>query len=127
MQYTKTSSKNILQIVPFSQVGIGEFVLEGQPSLQEASTRLVYHPPWQTTASAAQILRPPSGQLWLDRGDWGTTGLRRPRANFALRARNMPHSTDAARAELASPVEKHCGGEVSWSMVDRDHPWALME
>ena len=31
---------------------------------------------------------------------------------------------EAAMEELVSLVKEHCGGEVSWSMVDRDHPWA---
>ena len=36
-------------------------------------------------------------------------------------------AVEAAMAELVSLVREHCGGEVSWSMVDRDHPWAVME
>ena len=31
-----------------------------------------------------------------------------------------------AMEELVSLVQEYCGGEVSWSMVDRDHPWAVM-
>ena len=34
---------------------------------------------------------------------------------------------DAAMEELVSLVKEYCGGEVSWSMVDRDHPWAVKE
>jgi DNA/RNA-binding domain of Phe-tRNA-synthetase-like protein len=34
---------------------------------------------------------------------------------------------EAAMEELVSLVKEHCGGQVSWSTVDRDHPWALME
>jgi len=29
--------------------------------------------------------------------------------------------------ELVSLVREYCGGELSWSMVDPDHPWAVME
>jgi len=29
--------------------------------------------------------------------------------------------------ELVSRVREYCGGEISWSMVDRDSPWAVME
>ena len=36
-------------------------------------------------------------------------------------------AVEAAMEELVSLVREHCGGEVSWSMVDRDHPWAVME
>ena len=34
---------------------------------------------------------------------------------------------DAAMEELVSLVREYNGGEVSWSMVDRDHPWSVME
>jgi len=34
---------------------------------------------------------------------------------------------DAAMEELVSLVKEYNGGDVSWSMVDRDHPWAVME
>jgi DNA/RNA-binding domain of Phe-tRNA-synthetase-like protein len=33
----------------------------------------------------------------------------------------------AAMEELVSLVRQYCGGEVSWSLLDRDHPWAVME
>jgi lysyl-tRNA synthetase class 2 len=33
----------------------------------------------------------------------------------------------AAVEELVSLVREYCGGEVSWSTLDRDHPWAVME
>jgi len=33
----------------------------------------------------------------------------------------------AAMEELVSLVREYCGGEVSWSLLDRDHPWAMME
>jgi len=33
----------------------------------------------------------------------------------------------AAMEELVSLVQEYCGGQVSWSLVDRDHPWAMME
>jgi lysyl-tRNA synthetase class 2 len=36
-------------------------------------------------------------------------------------------AVDAAMEELVSLVREYCGGEVSWSMLDRDHPWAVME
>jgi len=36
-------------------------------------------------------------------------------------------SIDAAMEELVSLVREYNGGEVSWSMVDRDHPWAVKE
>ena len=36
-------------------------------------------------------------------------------------------AVEAAMAELVSLVREHCGGEVSWSLVNRDHPWAVME
>jgi len=29
--------------------------------------------------------------------------------------------------ELVTLVKEHCGGEVTWSMVDRDHRWVVME
>ena len=34
---------------------------------------------------------------------------------------------EAAMEELVSLVREYCGGEVSWSMLDHDHPWAVME
>jgi DNA/RNA-binding domain of Phe-tRNA-synthetase-like protein len=36
-------------------------------------------------------------------------------------------AVEAAMEELVSLVREYCGGEVSWSLVDRDSPWALME
>lgn len=33
-------------------------------------------------------------------------------------------AVEAAIVELVSLVEEHCGGEVSWSVLDRNHPWA---
>jgi len=36
-------------------------------------------------------------------------------------------AVEAAIEELVSLVRGYCGGEVSWSLVDRDHPWAVME
>ena len=36
-------------------------------------------------------------------------------------------AVEAAMEELVSLVREHCGGEVSWSMLDRAHPWAPME
>ena len=36
-------------------------------------------------------------------------------------------AVEAAMEELVSLVREYCGGEVSWSMLDRDHPWAVME
>ena len=33
----------------------------------------------------------------------------------------------AAMEELVSLVREYCGGEVSWSILDRDRPWAVME
>jgi lysyl-tRNA synthetase class 2 len=38
-----------------------------------------------------------------------------------------PTAVEAAMEELVSLVREYCGGEVSWSMLDRDHPWAVME
>ena len=35
-------------------------------------------------------------------------------------------AVEAAMRELVSLVKEHCGGEVSWCLVDRDHPWAVM-
>jgi hypothetical protein len=32
----------------------------------------------------------------------------------------------AAMEELVSLVRHYCGGAISWSMLDRDHPWAVM-
>lgn len=34
-------------------------------------------------------------------------------------------AVEAAMEELVSLVTEYCGGEVSWSMLDRDHPWAV--
>ena len=34
---------------------------------------------------------------------------------------------EAAMEELVSLVREHCEGETSWSILDRDHPWAVME
>jgi hypothetical protein len=28
---------------------------------------------------------------------------------------------------LTFPIKSRCGGEVSWSVVNRDSPWAMME
>ena len=36
-------------------------------------------------------------------------------------------AVEAAMQELVSLVKEHCGGEVSWSLVVRDDPWAEME
>jgi DNA/RNA-binding domain of Phe-tRNA-synthetase-like protein len=36
-------------------------------------------------------------------------------------------SIEAAIEDLVSLVREHCGGEISWSTLDRDHPWAVME
>lgn len=36
-------------------------------------------------------------------------------------------AVEGAMEELVSLVKEYCGGEVSWSTVDRDHPWAVME
>jgi lysyl-tRNA synthetase class 2 len=36
-------------------------------------------------------------------------------------------AVEAATEELVSLVREYCGGEISWSMLDRDHPWAVME
>lgn len=36
-------------------------------------------------------------------------------------------AVEAAMEELVSLAREYCGGEVSWSMLDRDHPWAVME
>jgi len=33
---------------------------------------------------------------------------------------------EGAMEELFSLVREHCGGEVSWSLVGRDHPWAFV-
>jgi DNA/RNA-binding domain of Phe-tRNA-synthetase-like protein len=34
---------------------------------------------------------------------------------------------EAAMEELVSLIREYCGGQVSWSTVDREHPWAVME
>lgn len=34
---------------------------------------------------------------------------------------------EAAMKELVSLVREYCGGQVSWSLLDRDHPWAMTE
>ena len=34
---------------------------------------------------------------------------------------------ESAMEELVLLLREHCGGEVSWSVLDRDHPWAVME
>lgn len=39
----------------------------------------------------------------------------------------MPAAIEAAMEELVSLVSEHCGGEISCSLLDRDHPWAVME
>ena len=51
----------------------------------------------------------------------------------AIRSRPLKASTvvnrpaiQAAMQELVSLVREHCGGEISWSVVDRDHPWAVL-
>jgi len=36
-------------------------------------------------------------------------------------------AVEAAMEELVSLVRHYCGGQVSWSLLDRDHPWAVME
>ena len=36
-------------------------------------------------------------------------------------------AVEPAMQELVSLVKEYCGGDVSWSLVDRDHPWAVME
>ncbi|HUS71269.1 MAG TPA: phenylalanine--tRNA ligase beta subunit-related protein [Anaerolineae bacterium] len=36
-------------------------------------------------------------------------------------------AVEAAMEELVSLVREYCGGEVFWSMLDHDHPWAVME
>jgi DNA/RNA-binding domain of Phe-tRNA-synthetase-like protein len=38
-----------------------------------------------------------------------------------------PSVIQAAMEELVSLVQEYCGGEVSWSLLDRDHPWAMVE
>jgi DNA/RNA-binding domain of Phe-tRNA-synthetase-like protein len=38
-----------------------------------------------------------------------------------------PEAVRATLEELVSLVKEHCGGTISWSMVDRDHPWAATE
>ncbi len=34
---------------------------------------------------------------------------------------------EAATRELVSLVSQYCGGELSWSLLDPDHPWAVSE
>lgn len=36
-------------------------------------------------------------------------------------------AVEAATKELASLVSQYCGGELSWSVLDADRPWALSE
>jgi lysyl-tRNA synthetase class 2 len=36
-------------------------------------------------------------------------------------------AVEGAMEEMVSLVKEHCSGEVSWSMLDRDHPRAMME
>jgi len=36
-------------------------------------------------------------------------------------------AVEGAMEELVSLVKEYCGGDVPWSMVDRDHPWAVKE
>jgi DNA/RNA-binding domain of Phe-tRNA-synthetase-like protein len=39
----------------------------------------------------------------------------------------QPEAVQAAIVELVSLVEEHCGGSLSWSLLDSDHPWATSE
>lgn len=39
----------------------------------------------------------------------------------------MREAVEAAMQELVSLVKEYCGGEVCWSVVDRDHPWAVTQ
>ena len=36
-------------------------------------------------------------------------------------------AVEAAMAELVPLVREYCGGEVSWSILDGDHAWAVKE
>jgi DNA/RNA-binding domain of Phe-tRNA-synthetase-like protein len=36
-------------------------------------------------------------------------------------------AVEAAMEELVSLVREHCGGDISWSLVDGNQPWAVME
>jgi DNA/RNA-binding domain of Phe-tRNA-synthetase-like protein len=36
-------------------------------------------------------------------------------------------AVEAAMEDMVSLVGEYCGGDVSWSMLDRDSPWATME
>ena len=64
--------------------------------------------------------------------------LGRRRAKSTPRTRNALVTTEgvndiehaaveAAMEELVSLVRECCGGEISWSMLDRDDPGAVME
>ncbi len=35
-----------------------------------------------------------------------------------------PQAVQTAIEELVSLVQEYCGGELSWTVVDHDHPWA---
>jgi DNA/RNA-binding domain of Phe-tRNA-synthetase-like protein len=39
----------------------------------------------------------------------------------------QPEAVQAAIVELVSLVEDHCGGSLSWTLLDSDHPWAASE
>ena len=71
-------------------------------------------------------------------GDLVTLALSDARAKSTPKTRNalltiegvneiIRAAIDAAMEELVSLVKEYNGGDVSWSMVDRDHPWAVME
>lgn len=36
-------------------------------------------------------------------------------------------AVEAAIEELVSLVQEYCGGELSWTVLDRDHPWATAQ
>lgn len=38
-----------------------------------------------------------------------------------------PEAVEAATKELVTLVGQYCGGDLSWSLLDRDHPWAASE
>ncbi len=38
-----------------------------------------------------------------------------------------PQAVQAAIEELVSLVQEYCGGELSWTVLDRDHPWATAQ